>query len=252
MVYNITVYEMVLSGQVALLREAKVHRRRGMNGIHDMGGMHGFGPIVREENEPVFHHDWEGRVFALRIATPVPIPGGSRNSIEQMDPAAYLTTSYYEKWLHSRIKGLIDAGVLTEAELEARVALYRDHPETPVPRREDPDHVQRVQAQLRRLLESPRHDMPLQPQFRSGATIRVRNIHPPGHTRLPRYVRGKRGVVERYYGIYDFQDAMPSGTAAPPQPLYAVRFDAQELWGASAEANSVVYLDMWESYIEPA
>ena len=69
-----------------------------MNGIHDMGGMHGFGPIVREENEPVFHHDWEGRVFALRIATPVPIPGGSRNNIEQMDPAAYLTTSYYEKW----------------------------------------------------------------------------------------------------------------------------------------------------------
>ena len=89
-----------------------------MNGIHDMGGMHGFGPIVREENEPVFHHDWEGRVFAIRIATPVPIPGGSRNNIEQMDPAAYLTTSYYEKWLHSRIQGLIDAGVLTEAELE--------------------------------------------------------------------------------------------------------------------------------------
>ena len=76
-----------------------------MNGIHDMGGMHGFGPIVREENEPVFHHDWEGRVFAIRLATPVPIPGGSRNNIEQMDPAAYLTTSYYEKWLHARIQG---------------------------------------------------------------------------------------------------------------------------------------------------
>lgn len=223
-----------------------------MNGIHDMGGMHGFGPIVREENEPVFHHDWEGRVFAMRIATPVPIPGGSRNNIEHMDPAAYLTTSYYEKWLHSRIKGLIDAGVLTEAELEARVALYRDYPETPVPRREDPGNVQRVQAQLQRVLESPRRDVPLQPQFPIGATVRARNMHPPGHTRLPRYVRGKRGIVERYYGIYDFQDAVPPGTEAPPQPLYAVRFDARELWGASAEARSVVYLDMWESYLEPA
>jgi len=223
-----------------------------MNGIHDMGGMHGFGPIVREENEPVFHHDWEARVLAMRVATPVPIPGGSRNNIEQMDPAAYLTTSYYEKWLHSHIKGLIDAGVLTEAELAARVAFYRDHPEASVPHREDPERVQRIQAQLHRVVESPRLDLPIQPQFRIGAAIRARNIHPPGHTRLPRYVRGKRGVVARFYGIYDFQDAMPAGTTAPPQPLYAVRFDARELWGESAEANSVVYIDMWESYLEPA
>jgi nitrile hydratase len=222
-----------------------------MNGIHDMGGMHGFGPIVREENEPVFHHDWEGRVFAMQVATPVPIPGGSRSNIEQMDPAAYLTTSYYEKWLHARITGLLDAGVLTAAELEARIALYRDHPETPVPRREDQDRVQRIRAQLRRV-ESPRRDVPLQPQFPIGATVRARNLHPPGHTRLPRYVRGKCGIVERYYGIYDFQDAVPPGTEVPPQPLYAVRFEARELWGASAEAHNVVYLDMWESYLEPA
>lgn len=223
-----------------------------MNGIHDMGGMHGFGPIVREDNEPVFHHAWEGRVFAIRQATQVPIPGGSRNNIEQMDPAAYLHTSYYEKWLHSRIQGCIDAGVLTAAELAAREALYRDHPEMPVPRREDPAGVQRVRAQLQRLLESPRRDVPIQPQFTVGTAIRVRNLHPAGHTRLPRYVRGRRGVVTRYYGLYDFQDAMPAGTDVPPQPLYAVRFDGRELWGEAAEANSVVYLDMWESYVEPA
>jgi nitrile hydratase len=222
-----------------------------MNGIHDMGGMHGFGAIVREENEPVFHEAWEARVFAMSRATPVPIPGGSRNNIENMDPAAYLTSSYYEKWLHARIKGLIDAGVLTEAELEARVAFYRDHPEAPVPRREDPERVQRILAQFR-ALRSPRLDMPIQPQFEIGAAVRARNMHPPGHTRLPRYVRGKHGVVARYYGIYDFQDAMPPGVEAPPQPLYAVRFDGGELWGTSADANSVVYLDMWESYLEPA
>src|ERR1051326_103832 len=190
------------------LRASWYRGRSIMNGIHDMGGMHGFGPVVQEENEPVFHHDWEGRVFAMQVATPVPIPGGSRNNIEQMAPAAYLSTSYYEKWLHSRIKGLIDAGVLTAAELEARIALYRDRPETPVPRREDPDGVRRIQAQLRRV-QSPRREMPIQPQFPIGATVRVRNMHPPGHTRLPRYVRSKRGSVERYYGIYDFQDAVP-------------------------------------------
>lgn len=223
-----------------------------MNGIHDMGGMHGFGPVVREENEPVFHHAWEGRVYAMQRVTPVPIPGGSRNNIETMDPAAYLTSSYYEKWLHARIKGLIDAGTLTGEELETRVAFYRDHPEAPVPRREDPERLQRIQQRLCRVVESPRLDVPIPPQYRIGAAVRARNMHPPGHTRLPRYVRGKHGVVTRFYGIYDFQDAMPPGTAAPPQPLYAVRFEARELWGESAEANSVVYIDMWESYLEPA
>jgi nitrile hydratase len=221
-----------------------------MNGMHDMGGMHGFGPIEREENEPVFHHAWEGRVFAMQVATPVPIPGGSRNNIEHMEPAAYLTSSYYEKWLHSRIKGLIDAGVLTPEELEARVAWYRQHPEAPVPQREDPERVRQVLQGLR-TLRSPRRPLDIQPRFSVGNVVRTQNIHPAGHTRLPRYVRGKRGVVARYYGIYDVQDAMPPGVEAPPQPLYAVRFDGRELWGESAEANSGVCLDMWESYLEP-
>ena len=123
-----------------------------MNGIHDMGGMHGFGAVVREENEPVFHHEWEGRVYAMQRVTPVLIPGGSRNNIEQMDSVAYLTSSYYEKWLHARIKGLIDAGALTAEELEARVAFYRDHPEAPVPRREDTAGRQRMQERLHRVV----------------------------------------------------------------------------------------------------
>ena len=112
-----------------------------MDGIHDMGGMHGFGPIIREENEPLFHHPWEGRVLAMTVATPVPIPGGSRNNIENMDPAHYLSSSYYEKWLHSRIKGLVDAGVLTQEELETRMAFLRDHPNAETPVHPDPDAV---------------------------------------------------------------------------------------------------------------
>jgi nitrile hydratase len=222
-----------------------------MNGIHDMGGMHGFGPIEREENEPVFHHAWEGRVFAMQRATPVPIPGGSRNNIEHMDPIHYLTSSYYEKWLHARIKGCIDAGVLTSEEVEARTAFYREHPDAPVPQREDSTQVQRALVALR-THRSPLRQVDIQPKFRLGEAVRARNLHPLGHTRLPRYVRGKRGVVTRFYGFCDLQDTMPPGVEPPPQALYVVRFEAQELWGNAAEANSTLCLDMWESYLEPA
>ena len=221
-----------------------------MNGIHDMGGMHGFGPVEREENEPVFHHDWEGRAFAMRVVTPVPIPGGARNNIETMEPLHYLRSSYYEKWLHARVKGLIDSGALTAEELQAREALCRDRPDTPAPRRDDSERVQAVLANLR-THRSPRRDVDTQPQFGIGDAVRVRNLHPPGHTRLPRYVRGKRGVVVRFYGFQDVQDAQPPGVAAAPEAVYAVRLPASELWGDAAEANSTVCIDMWESYLEP-
>ena len=221
-----------------------------MNGIHDMGGMHGFGPVEREDNEPVFHHQWEGRAFAMRVVTPVPIPGGARHNIETMEPLHYLQSSYYEKWLHARVKGLIDSGVLTADELKDRETLYRDRPNTPMPRLEDPERVQTVLANLR-THRSPRRDVDAQPQFDIGDPVRVRNLHPPGHTRLPRYVRGKRGVVVRFYGFQDVQDAQLPGVAAEPQAVYAVQLAARELWGDGAEANSTVCIDMWESYLEP-
>ena len=221
-----------------------------MNGIHDMGGMHGFGPVEREENEPVFHHAWEGRVFAMRVVTPVPIPGGARYNIETMDPGHYLQSSYYEKWLHARVKGLIDSGVLTLDDLHAREALYRERPDTPVPQREDPQRVAEVLAGLR-THRSPRRDVKAEPAFGVGDAVRARNLHPLGHTRLPRYVRGKRGVVVRYYGFQDVQDTPPPGGAVEAQAVYVVRFAAAELWGHAAEANSTVCIDMWESYLEP-
>lgn len=221
-----------------------------MNGVHDMGGMHGFGRIERDEAEPIFHYDWERRVFAIRVASRVPIPGGSRYNIEQMPPGDYLNSSYYEKWLHARLKGFIDAGVLTEEEFAARLAQYRNNPDLPVPQREDPQGVRQT---MQRLLswQSPRREQDISPRFGVGDSVRARNMHPSGHTRLPRYVRGRHGTVTRYYGIYDLQDTLPAGMKRPAQPLYAVRFDGRQLWGEAAEANSVVYLDMWESYLEP-
>lgn len=222
-----------------------------MNSIHDMGGMHGFGPIQREDNEPVFHHVWEGRVYGISIGTPLPVPGGFRYAIERMTPAHYLASSYYEKWLYIRTQGLIEAGVLTQEELDVRVAHFRNHPSATPPQRNDPELVQRVLADIY-APESLRRKMDIQPAFGIGDTVKARNIHPMGHTRLPRYARGRRGVVASFYGIQDINDTLPPGVDAQPQPLYSVRFEAGELWGESAEPNCAVYLDMWESYLEPA
>ena len=223
-----------------------------MDGIHDMGGMHGFGPIVREENEPLFHHRWERRVLGVAVATPVPVPGGSRSNIENMDPAFYLSSSYYEKWLHSRIKGLIDAQVLTADELETRMSLFRNRPDAVTPVHPDPDAVRAGRAGPGPV-SSPGSQVDIRWQFQKGDPVMARNIHPEGHTRLPRYVRGKVGTVARFYGIHKLQDTvMPGGCVRREQPLYAVRFESRELWGESAEAENAVYLDMWEGYLEPA
>lgn len=222
-----------------------------MDGIHDMGGMHGFGPVVREEDEPLFHHEWERRVLGIAVATPVPVPGGSRNNIENMDPAHYLSSTYYEKWLHSRVKGLIDAGALTANELETRMALLRKRPDAETPVHPDPDGV-RADLASRGTAPSTPSQADVRPQYQEGDPVRALNLHPEGHTRLPRYVRGKTGTIARFYGIHDLQDAeLPRGCVRREQPLYGVRFASRELWGESAEAGSAVYLDMWEGYLEP-
>ena len=221
-----------------------------MNGIHDMGGMHGFGIVEREENEPVFHHAWEGRVYAILMA-PLPIPGGFRYAIERMHPVHYLASSYYEKWLHIQTQGLIEAGILTQEQLDDRVEYFRNNPNAAPPQRNDPQLVQRFLTDLR-APKSLRREVDIQPAFDIGDTIRARNLHPVGHTRLPRYARGKHGNVAQFYGIQDIDDTLPPGVEARPQPLYLVRFEARELWGESAEPNCAIYLNMWESYLEPA
>lgn len=217
-----------------------------MDGIHDLGGMQSFGPIRREVGEPVFHEEWEGRLYAMRMATRLQNPGNLRPHIERMAPGQYLNSSYYEKWLHAWTQILVQDGVLTEEELRDREAALAADTGTPLPRREDPH-------QARQALERLRQPQPLQraatsqPRFRVGDLVQTRHFHPPGHTRLPRYARGRQGAVVKFYGFHDY----PDEDAAPRvQPLYAVRFAARELWGESAELDSAVYLDIWENYLE--
>jgi nitrile hydratase beta subunit len=219
-----------------------------MNGVHDMGGMHGFGPIVREENEPLFHAPWEARVRAMMVIARSRgyfTIDAFRYGIERMDPAHYLRAPYFERWLASIERNLLENGFLTSDELDDRTEYFRRHPEairprgvvtTPMP--EPPD-------------ESVHSPLPAS-QFAVGDTVITRNIHSPGHTRLPRYARGKRGIVQRLHGPQIFPDTNALGLGENPQPLYSVCFDARELWGDSAEPRQTVSLDLWESYLEPA
>ncbi len=217
-----------------------------MNGVHDMGGMDGFGPVEREDDEPVFHHPWEGRVFAIRAALRpkdrVPGWGSFRYDLERIPPADYLRMSYYERWFAISMDRLLRSGLVTRAELEtgrpgpgpAGLALRPG----PVARPSGPG---RLNA-----------DVP--PRFRPGEDVRARNLHPPGHTRLPRYTRGKTGVVKRDNGVYALQDTDEAGQAIdrPPQHVYTVRFTARDLWGERASARDTVYVDLWEDHLEPA
>lgn len=225
-----------------------------MNGVHDMGGMHGFGPIDIEADEPVFHEAWEGRVYgmvtSIREERDVYGPYGSRHYIENIPPARYLASSYYEKWMLALEAALLNKGLLTAEELDAKTREFRGNPSAAVPQRSDPELAERV----RRRIYAPQpleQQAALSPRFAVGDAIMVRNIHPVGHTRLPRYVRGKRGVIARIYGAQGFQDE-PTVADNSPQHVYSVVFEASDLWGEAAESNQRLYIDMWECWMESA
>jgi nitrile hydratase len=221
-----------------------------VNGVHDMGGTHGFGPIRPRENDEPFHAEWEHRLHAIvRVARAQGLYNidESRHGIERMEPADYLRAGYYERWLSSLERNLVDKGVLRRDEIEARAQQLAAN-STSVPRREDPALTQRVvKAQL------TSGDLPRQgpSKFKPGDRVRTRNVHPTGHTRLPRYARGKHGVIDRFYGIDTLPDANAHGRGPAPEQLYSVSFDARELWGDSAESSQTVNIDLWESYLEP-
>ena len=219
-----------------------------MNGIHDMGGMDGLGPILREANEPVFHEAWEARMFGLAQASTH--PAGYTVDLfrylgEQMPAAAYLAQSYYERWYFLTALALLQGGMVTLAELSSGRAAPG------FARRADAMTAEAVQSAITGGKDSTRESK-APPRFARGQSVRARNIHPAGHTRLPRYVRGRRGVILRRHGAHVFPDSRAMGGGENPQELYTVAFTARELWGPDAAAGDEIHLDLWESYIEPA
>ncbi len=219
-----------------------------MNGIHDMGGMHGFGPVVREQNEPVFHADWERRVYALAAALRMGatrINGDEfRNAIERIPAGQYLASSYYERWLSAAETLLVERGVITREELLAK-------------HEGSPESVRALVATGVRVagpapIKEKVGGKPPRARFAKGDPIRARNLNPTGHTRLPRYARGKRGVIERDWGVFVFPDTNAHHAGTKPQHCYSVRFEARELWGKSANGRERVLVDLWEDYLEPS
>jgi nitrile hydratase beta subunit len=215
-----------------------------MNGIHDMGGMDGFGPVVREPNEPVFHADWERRMYALAgLAMRLARSNSDefRHAIERIPPARYLASSYYERWLAAAETLLVEHGVVTREELLAEQDASID------PRQIANAVATRGPATVK---DKP-GSKPPRARFAKGDRVRARNINPSGHTRLPRYVRGKSGVIVRDWGVFVFADTNAHHAGTKPQHCYSVSFDARELWGKSANSRERVYIDLWEDYLEP-
>jgi nitrile hydratase beta subunit len=220
--------------------------------VHDIGGVDGFGAIQRETDEPVFHEAWEGRVFGMFL-TGAGLPptrfDGDRHRLERLDPVRYLSSSYYERWLAALESGLIQAGTLSQDEIEARVQQCAADFDLPMPRREDPERADRIGNTLRAGRPASRK-IRQKPRFAVGQKIVTRNLNPHGHTRLPRYARSKRGVIVAHHGAHVFPDTNAHGLGENPQHLYTVRITGRELWGDSAEPNECVLVDLWESYLE--
>lgn len=218
-----------------------------MDGAHDMGGMQGFGPVRPEPDEPVFHAAWERRVMALTLA--MAKPGGwnidmSRFAREDRSPRDYLDRSYYEIWLAGLERLLTERGLVASNEIDTgRVEL--PHKNVPVLKAEE------VAAMLRRGGPSVRAaDTPA--RFAVGDRVRAKVMSPSHHTRLPRYVRGRVGVIELLHGAHVFPDSSAMGKGEAPQWLYTVAFGGRELWGEDGDPTVRTSVDAWESYLEPA
>ena len=218
-----------------------------MNGIHDLGGMTCFGPIDPEPDEPVFHADWERRVFAMNLRPSRFSGPWTAHATRSSDGSVeYLSTSYYEHWLVGLVTLAKDLGYVTQRGVDAgRAAAIKPTP-FPAP------NAAQVEGLVRHGMPATRDDGRIAPAFGVGDTVRARNIEATGHTRLPRYVRGKVGVVTAQRGSHVFPDTAAHDRGENAQPLYTVRFEAKELWGENVARRDCVYIDLWEDYLESA
>ena len=219
-----------------------------MNGVHDMGGMDGFGKVEPEPNEPTFHEKWEGRVMAMVRA--IGANGGlnidsQRYARESLPPEVYLASSYYKKWFLAITDQLIERGMIGRDEIGAGHSL-RQGP--PLKRGkftlEDVSRIM-VRGSFGREAKAPAI-------FTPGDKVRAKNINPATHTRLPRYVRGHAGIVERINGCHVFPDTAAHGKGENPQWLYTVVFASRDLWGDDADPTLKVSIEAFEPYLEKA
>lgn len=217
-----------------------------MNGVHDMGGMDGFGKVEPEPNEPVFHADWEARVMAMNRAMGATGAWNidmSRYSREILPPEIYLTSSYYRKWLLGLEQMLLERDLVGADEIAEGHAL---RPGKPLKRKFTAAEMDRVltRGSFGRAARAPA-------RFKPGDRVRARNINPRTHTRLPRYVRGHLGTVERVQGCHVFPDVSAAGEGEQPEWLYTVCFGARELWGDDADPTVTVSIEAFEPHLEP-
>ncbi|MGI9344111.1 MAG: nitrile hydratase subunit beta [Gammaproteobacteria bacterium] len=220
-----------------------------MNGIHDLGGMDGMGAVVREKNEPVFHADWERSVFAHTLAM---LAAGYfrtdevRRAIELIPPAQYLESSYYERWLVGLTMLMLEKDVLTADELESGRSMRGDGGTALPP-------LPKEAAEFAMTNPMPANvDVDAPTRFAVGDAVITRNMNPTHHTRIPRYVRGKRGTIHEIQQVFLLPDTNAYGGPDTPERVYTVEFSARELWGGDAPARDSLYIDMFDSYLDPS
>jgi nitrile hydratase len=218
-----------------------------MNGLHDMGGMDGFGPVDTTEDKSVFHAPWEATVMAAsRVMGAIGawnIDQG-RYGIEVLPPHLYLK-SYYRRWLERFERALVQYGYASNDELKAGKALH--------PAKTPPNGKFTVADLPRTAKRSNFYRPETKPaRFAIGDRVLARNMHPKTHTRLPRYVRGHVGIVERIHGVQVYPDTAAIGQGENPQWLYTVRFEGKDLWGPDSDPTIKVSVEAFEPYLEAA
>jgi nitrile hydratase subunit beta len=216
------------------------------NAIHDMGGMHGFGRVEPEPNEPPFHEKWEGRVLALQRATGflgLWTIDSWRASLEALPPLDYLASSYYRRWFLGLERRVAKHGLVGEDEIAAGRSLRPGIRLNRKMNASDAEHPP---------LTNFARPAPGPARFKEGERVRTKNINPATHTRLPRYARGKTGMVEAVRGCHVFPDTAALGAGDNPQWLYTVVFSARELWGEEADPLIKVSIEAFEPYLLPA
>ena len=218
-----------------------------MDGVHDLGGKEGVGPIDVNEPEAPFHYDWEGRMWGISRSTGAPdwTIDWWRHVRELIDPVSYLSRRYFDSWAQTQIAAFVNSGVFT---LEEVISGKSDTPPSGEPKVISPeDAIAATKAQAYRF----DREIDQLAAYKVADRVRTNQLGQQHHTRLPAYARGKTGVIHAHHGAHVFPDANAKGNEVA-QHLYTVIFEARELWIEAAEKRDRVFLNLWESYLEPA